>query len=89
MILILLQYYIGHAAVAAVGNNNTSSSSSSWHMHYPYMGKKLATSTDLLGYAMDGFPIYGMCMMLTTIFFLFFCFWMNNFIQLLNNYLII
>jgi len=31
----------------------------SWHLHNPYMGEENPSSTDLLGYALDGFPIYG------------------------------
>jgi len=30
-----------------------------WHFHNPHMGKETVTSDLLLGYAMDGFPIYG------------------------------
>uniref|UniRef100_A0A7S4ENB0 YHYH domain-containing protein n=3 Tax=Pseudo-nitzschia australis TaxID=44445 RepID=A0A7S4ENB0_9STRA len=30
-----------------------------WHVHNPQMGEETVTSDELLGYAMDGFPIYG------------------------------
>lgn len=31
-----------------------------WHVHHPYLGfSAAASSDDLLGYAMDGFEIYG------------------------------
>ncbi len=30
-----------------------------WHLHNPHMGKEFVSSDTLLGYAMDGFPIYG------------------------------
>ena len=36
------QYWYGHAA------------GTTWHIHHPYLGNEDATSTDLLGYAMDG-----------------------------------
>jgi len=42
------QYWYGHA-----GGN------SGWHTHNPHMGKELVTSETFLGYAMDGFKIYG------------------------------
>jgi len=32
---------------------------SAWHIHNPQMGEETVTATTLLGYAMDGFPIYG------------------------------
>lgn len=34
-------------------------SGGAWHVHNPYLGQATATSTTLLGYALDGFPIYG------------------------------
>lgn len=36
-----------------------SGASLEWHVHNPQMGKETVTSSTLLGYAMDGFPIYG------------------------------
>ena len=30
-----------------------------WHVHNPHMGEETVKSDQLLGYAMDGFPIYG------------------------------
>lgn len=33
--------------------------SNAWHVHNPYMGEETVTSDQLLGYAMDGFAIYG------------------------------
>jgi len=42
------QYWYGHAAM-----------SGDWHFHNPHMGQEDPSSTDLLGYALDGFPIYG------------------------------
>ncbi|KAL7545550.1 hypothetical protein ACHAWF_008901 [Thalassiosira exigua] len=42
------QYWYGHA-----GPN------SAWHVHNPKMGKDEESSDTLLGYALDGFPIYG------------------------------
>jgi len=30
-----------------------------WHVHNPYMGEEIADSNTLLGWALDGFPIYG------------------------------
>lgn len=41
-------FWYGHAGQGGI-----------WHIHYPFMGKQTASSGDLLGYAMDGFPIYG------------------------------
>eukprot|EP00536_Pseudo-nitzschia_multiseries_P018993 jgi/Psemu1/293732/fgenesh1_pg.3548_\ len=41
-------YWYGHA-----------SSNNAWHVHNPHMGKETVTSDDLLGYSLDGFPIYG------------------------------
>jgi len=35
------------------------SNGGSWHFHNPQMGEETVTSRTLLGYAMDGFPIYG------------------------------
>lgn len=32
---------------------------SAWHVHNPKMGKELESHETLLGYGMDGFPIYG------------------------------
>ena len=42
------QFWYGHA-----GPN------SAWHVHNPQMGMESESATTLLGYAMDGFPIYG------------------------------
>jgi len=42
------KYWYGHA-----GPN------SAWHVHNPKMGRELESHETLLGYAMDGFPIYG------------------------------
>jgi len=42
------RYWYGHA-----GPN------SAWHVHNPKMGKELESHETLLGYAMDGVPIYG------------------------------
>lgn len=36
-----------------------SGADSGWHVHNPHMGEEFVTSDELLGYAMDGFPIYG------------------------------
>jgi hypothetical protein len=33
--------------------------SNDWHVHNPYLGEVNPSSSDLLGYALDGFPIYG------------------------------
>jgi len=41
-------FWYGHP-----GNGGT------WHFHNPNMGEETVTSEQLLGYAMDGFPIYG------------------------------
>ena len=30
-----------------------------WHFHNPHMGQVKPSENDLLGYALDGFPIYG------------------------------
>ena len=35
------------------------SGDSTWHFHNPNMGEEFVTTETLLGYAMDGFPIYG------------------------------
>jgi hypothetical protein len=43
------KYWYGHASP----NND-------WHYHTPHMGKeKIPAVTDMVGYALDGFPIYG------------------------------
>jgi hypothetical protein len=42
------QFWYGHAAT-----------SNDWHVHNPYLGEVNPSSSDLLGYALDGFPIYG------------------------------
>ena len=42
------QFWYGHAGMSL-----------DWHVHNPQMGESSVTSTMLLGYAMDGFPIYG------------------------------
>jgi hypothetical protein len=42
------QYWYGHA-----------SPNKDWHYHSPSMGSPNPTSTTLLAYALDGFPIYG------------------------------
>lgn len=42
------QYWYGHATKGNI-----------WHFHNPYMGQSEADSDTLLGYALDGFPIYG------------------------------
>jgi len=42
------QYWYGHATKGNI-----------WHFHNPYMGKDEADSDTLLGWALDGFPIYG------------------------------
>lgn len=41
-------YWYGHAD----GQNR-------WHVHSPNMGEEFVSSTELLGYAMDGYPMYG------------------------------
>eukprot|EP00751_Fragilariopsis_kerguelensis_P003942 CAMPEP_0170812694 /NCGR_PEP_ID=MMETSP0733-20121128/36223_1 /TAXON_ID=186038 /ORGANISM="Fragilariopsis kerguelensis, Strain L26-C5" /LENGTH=275 /DNA_ID=CAMNT_0011169525 /DNA_START=35 /DNA_END=862 /DNA_ORIENTATION=- len=41
-------FWYGHASLGG-----------SWHFHNPQMGEETVTSKTLLGYAMDGFPIYG------------------------------
>lgn len=41
-------YWYGHRGV-----------DSGWHFHNPHMGTEVVTSTTFLGYAMDGFAIYG------------------------------
>ena len=30
-----------------------------WHVHNPLLGQENPSENDLLGYALDGFPIYG------------------------------
>ena len=30
-----------------------------WHFHNPHMGQQNPSENDLLGYALDGYPIYG------------------------------
>lgn len=30
-----------------------------WHLHNSFMGEENPSENDLLGYALDGFPIYG------------------------------
>ena len=30
-----------------------------WHIHNPHLGEVDPSSSDLLAYALDGFPIYG------------------------------
>mmetsp|Transcript_25994 Transcript_25994/g.32052 ORF Transcript_25994/g.32052 Transcript_25994/m.32052 type:complete len:220 (+) Transcript_25994:242-901(+) len=30
-----------------------------WHFHNPHLGKESPSSDELIGYALDGFPIYG------------------------------
>jgi len=42
------RYWYGHPSQSNV-----------WHVHNPNMGEESITSEDFLGYAMDGFPIYG------------------------------
>ena len=41
-------WYAGHSAGGAT-----------WHVHNPQMGEETVSSDKLLGYAVDGFPIYG------------------------------
>ena len=41
------RFWYGHAGGAT------------WHVHNPQMGEETVSSDKLLGYAMDGFPIYG------------------------------
>eukprot|EP00588_Corethron_pennatum_P035950 CAMPEP_0194345440 /NCGR_PEP_ID=MMETSP0171-20130528/104854_1 /TAXON_ID=218684 /ORGANISM="Corethron pennatum, Strain L29A3" /LENGTH=343 /DNA_ID=CAMNT_0039112417 /DNA_START=163 /DNA_END=1190 /DNA_ORIENTATION=+ len=42
------QFWYGHATMQKV-----------WHFHNPYMGKEAPDKDTLLGYALDGYPIYG------------------------------
>ena len=42
------RYWYGHAGA-----------NSAWHVHNPKMGKELESHETLLGYSLDGFPIYG------------------------------
>ena len=41
-------FWYGHASAGGA-----------WHFHAPEMGEESVTTNTLLGYAMDGFPIYG------------------------------
>ncbi len=42
------QFWYGHAASGNI-----------WHVHNPHLGQESPSSSTLLGYALDGFPIYG------------------------------
>jgi len=42
------QFWYGHATKQKV-----------WHFHNPYMGQETPNKDTLLGYALDGYPIYG------------------------------
>jgi len=47
------------AELTKVGWPGHASATSDWHYHHPRLNGNYPNSTDLVGYALDGFPIYG------------------------------